>query len=1487
MKTKFKKLVAIFMAVITAVSVLPLQAVAASWGIGDIVYSAMYDDYYGSDGDMYRDLRDYPYIRYVSANQTTAGYRTASSHAKISVSKGGVYQQVICIEAGVALDVNVQYEGIDGNNCEYLSFLPDKVHKDIKLALLCGFNSDTTNSPVANTNLDDFSFATQVIVWEIQQQLRTGYGKSDLKTNSVGTPAKVFYEQLKDRPAEKCYDWILSKMASYGKIPSFATTNKATAPVYKMAYNQTTRKYSVTLTDTNNSGMPASTFSISGVTVTKSGNKYTFTTSSKITTQRLASYTDNRIDCSANPFVVWQVKDPSLDYQLMAAGLSDPVQFFAYFLTEDRGNGRILKVWNSVESLTQAEKIALGKYVYFTVKNANGKYVSASGGTGGVYTYSGTSTTAQKYRLNTTSIAFRIDDMPTGKYTITEYNNTPGYSPATQSKEITVTNGETAEVSFTNTQDTGDGRILKVWNSVESLTQAEKIALGEYVYFTVKNANGKYVSAIGGTGGVYTYSGTSTTAQKYKLNTTSIAFRIDDMPAGKYTVTEYNTAPGYSPKTQSIILNITKGKTAEVSFTNTLDTGSVEITKQFLNVEGNSETVTDEQLSDISFVIKNQEGKPLTFSGSNGNYSYEGVSDGSGTKLKLSDTYKLFADELPAHKQYTAEEVSGTTGYSFTIDPITFEIKANETTSKVFYNKAQTGYITIKKRSADGKLSGWKFRVQLVSSPFEGYTYDKTFTTDAYGVISIGDLRVGKYKVSEVSSGIAGYITPSNQTVEIKYNEVTSIEMQNLPYGHIKIQKVNKKTGEKVSGATFAIYESNGKTPAKAFKSATDKTLVDAVITETPEGSGIYVCNYLPITATSGTKYVIKETSAPEGYILDNGSYTVTLDTADEIVPVSNNGTDKFIEDEYGHAQIIKKWVAPAQPTEEEIKELEKQVYFTVQDAQGNYLRVNGTDGSYTYSGIKDVEARFMLSDGKFSIAMLPTGTYTVTEYNNAPGYSPAVQEVTISVKRNQTAVAEFVNTRDTGTAEINKKWTAPVSLTEEEIKELEKHISFTVKDKDNKYLIVSGNNGVYSYAGVQEEEARFVIIDSVFKIENLPTGTYIVTEYNSLENYSPKEQYVTVHVTKDSVESVEFINDRDTGEAEIVKIWQTSASLSKEDVARLEKDVMFTVKDKDGRYFKVGTVKNGKYIFEGVQEEAAYFKLINSKIAITNVPTGEYEVTEINNAPGYLPKTETVKITVTKDTATKIEFTNKAITGNVEIIKVDEDYPDVKLTGAEFTIFEMDKKTVVGKLTEVEKGVYRYDGLLYGEYYLQETKAPEYFIRDVNFYYFQIVNDGETVNVTNTEIGKGTFINSPATGTIKVVKTAYDGKVAGIQFRITGTEYSTGKTYDKLFTTDEKGVIEVEFLRAGEYTVHEEENAELKKNYLLAEDQTVIISKPQNLQLVKMHNHKKPDNPDTGVELTVDTCLPVAMVCVAGTLVSGIVIVALDITRGRKRKHK
>ena len=108
----------------------------------------------------------------------------------------------------------------------------------------------------------------------------------------------------------------------------------------------------------------------------------------------------------------------------------------------------------------------------------------------------------------------------------------------------------------------------------------------------------------------------------------------------------------------------------------------------------------------------------------------------------------------------------------------------------------------------------------------------------------------------------------------------------------------------------------------------------------------------------------------------------------------------------------------------------------------------------------------------------------------------------------------------------------------------------------------------------------------------------------------------------------------------------------------------------------------------------------------------------------------------LTKDATVSSEFVNKVIVGNVTLTKVDEDYPENKLTGAVFTVYKSDKKTVVGTMKEIETGVYQLEGLAYGEYYVQETKAPKYFVRDVNFYYFQIVNDGETVEVSNDELG-------------------------------------------------------------------------------------------------------------------------------------------------------
>lgn len=1118
-KNKFKKLTGLFLAAVMTLVALPIQTFASEWGVGDNVYAAMLGNYIGSDGGTYGDKRNYTFIYYKADGDVATATRVKSNHAKLGVSKNGVTQQAICIEAGVSYSTGSSYVG-KASSDDYMLMLPTKAQRDLKIALISGFNSQVTKSPVANTNLDDFSFATQIIVWEIQQQLRTGYNKGDLKANKWGTPATVYYEQLKGRPAEKCYEYILNKMKAYSIVPSFTEPNKAKAPTHTMEYNSSTKKYSITLPDSNKSNMPASAFNIPGVTVTKSGYDYTFSTSTKISGTKACTYKANRT--TGKQLVVW--KSSGGDSQTMADGIDDPVRFYANFKTSDLGTAQIKKVWNhkndtsstkadyndiyftiknssgttikgtgsagsytystsgsvtqfklnssntfSVKSLpagtytvTEYGKnsdgtipyytrtggvsktvtvtaggtgtvtftntrntgtgeviktwvdtngnaieasncISNNQQIYFYLKNADNKYVDITGIMhSGTYTFAGTSDTAIKLYVNPSTGKFAVSDLPTGKYTVYEYGSPEGYSVNKAYQTITISRDKTSSVSFINSEDSGTAQIKKVWLSDTTLTATQIANLEKNVYFTVKDSDGKYIKVTGSVG-AYVYAGTQTSANSMKLSGSK--FNVSKLPMGTYTVTEINNASGYTPKSQTKTVTIAnKGETKSVSFTNKstpvvvirkhfsdednltaaqlkaqyakvtvnlqvlgfsgsvssnppagyyveftgsngnytykglsstktsatnlklndngemtisfgtntapyylavietysgteydidnrdqridlgngdpnavidlddieldnqLKTGSVQIDKQFLNENGAIENIPDDKLAEVAFKIKHN-GKYLTFTGSNGSYTYKGENN-TGTTLKLNkSTYNFVANELPAREEYTVYEVSGTTGYSFSIDPVTFTITPAGSVKKVFTNKAMTGTISIVKRSADGVLSGWQFRVTGTAKT--GQSYDQTFTTDANGNITISNLRIGDYKVTEVKTGkTVGYITENSKDLEVKTDTVTTVNIENKPYANIVINKVDSVKGTALSGATFGIYtDAECEIPAQAYTSSTDDTLTDAVITESATGK--YTCNFLPIESKNGTTYYVKELSAPDHYAID------------------------------------------------------------------------------------------------------------------------------------------------------------------------------------------------------------------------------------------------------------------------------------------------------------------------------------------------------------------------------------------------------------------------------------------------------------------------------------------------------------------------------------------------------------------------------------------------------------------------------------------
>lgn len=87
--------------------------------------------------------------------------------------------------------------------------------------------------------------------------------------------------------------------------------------------------------------------------------------------------------------------------------------------------------------------------------------------------------------------------------------------------------------------------------------------------------------------------------------------------------------------------------------------------------------------------------------------------------------------------------------------------------------------------------------------------------------------------------------------------------------------------------------------------------------------------------------------------------------------------------------------------------------------------------------------------------------------------------------------------------------------------------------------------------------------------------------------------------------------------------------------------------------------------------------------------------------------------------------------------------------------------------MNEIEDGVYRMEGLRYNGYFLYEKSSPEGFLKDENYHYFEIRNDGETVIVEN-EAGVG-FVNQPITGELEITKKDIsDGKLLpGVGFRI------------------------------------------------------------------------------------------------------------------------
>ena len=171
-------------------------------------------------------------------------------------------------------------------------------------------------------------------------------------------------------------------------------------------------------------------------------------------------------------------------------------------------------------------------------------------------------------------------------------------------------------------------------------------------------------------------------------------------------------------------------------------------------------------------------------------------------------------------------------------------------------------------------------------------------------------------------------------------------------------------------------------------------------------------------------------------------------------------------------------------------------------------------------------------------------------------------------------------------------------------------------------------------------------------------------------------------------------------------------------------------------------------------------------KIQIPNLVVGtKYRV--IETVPeGYEAEQESQEITIQAGTNT-VTFQNRLVLGNLELSKVDESDPTVKLSGAEFTVTKPNGSKV--RMEEVldragkGTGVYRLEGLPYGRYTVQETKAPEGY--ELNQAIFEVNITEEKTYVVHADGFEG-IPNRQQVGSLTVHKVDFENRpLSGVTF--------------------------------------------------------------------------------------------------------------------------
>ena len=1035
---------------------------------------------------------------------------------------------------------------------------------------------------------------------------------------------------------------------------------------------------------------------------------------------------------------------------------------------------------------------------------------------------------------------FQIDNLMPGVYTVTE-QSIDKYVPQ-EVHRVTVVAGQVATVNFNNVLKRGNLQVIK--SSEDNLVEGVKF----HLYGTSLAGIAVDEYAVTDKNGVATF--------KDVLISGSTPYTLEEVDTAiRYVVPEKQTAP------------IQWKEVTNRDFTNILKKFSVTVTKSDRE-KGTAQG--DAKLSGAVYGI--YKGDTLVD-------KYVTDSDGQFTTKEYVCDSDWTIREITPSEGYLLDKTIHKVGAEPKLFTIEHNLVANDVTEQVM-----KGNIAIIKHTDDGETKietpekGAEFEIYLKSSgSFEKADKDErdTIVCDENGFAQTKDMPYGVYTVHqtkgwegrELMKDFDVFISQDGQTYRYLINNANF-------ESYIKVVKVDAETGKTIpyAGAGFQIYDPVGNKVSMTFTYPTPTT-IDTFYTD---ADGQLVT---PEKLDYGKGYSLVEVQAPYGYVLDSTpvSFDVTEENSTQEGGITLIKVDKPNMAQKGTISVEKTGEVffGVNVSGEEDEDVIYQPVYKVKGLAGAVYEITADedvitpDGTLRYHKGDVVDTVTTDEDGTAKSKELYLGKYNVVETKAPTGMVINKEKHSVEL----TYAGQDVAVTETATSFVNERQKVKISLE----KILEQDEIFGI-GKNNEIKNISF--GLYAKEDVVSSSGTVIPADGLIEIitldENeaatantdLPFGSYYIKEIATDEHYILSDiQYpFTFKYAGQDTETVEIkVND---GKPIENKLIYGSVSGKKIDE---NGEVL------DGALIGIFKADETEFTKEHAIMTATSEK--DGSFSFAKVPYGKWIVREIEAPEGFVLDDTSYEVNIGEnEQVIEVEITDEYIHGNIELTKVDADYPDNKLTGATFEVYKDvngdgkldDGDELIGNLEETATGIYEMKELLYGKYLVRETKAPEGFVLDKGVYSVFIEKDETTYKVEN-KAGVG-FINEAMKGNLKIKKTSSDGKVEGFTFRVTGVN-----GYDSTFTTDKNGEISVDGLRIGEYTVSEVSD-NVSAGYILPADKKVTVKVGETVE-IEMHNELR-DTPKTGDDRK--TGLWVAL---AGASALGIVATVVASKRKKKKE--